>query len=164
MTRCSVPPPNRMRRFSTVLNQDGARVFICFCTARHLELRVLVFHKTLLEVWVPYFVLPDSVGLILSCNKLASDRHAPVEVPAKGTTTKLPPQTQQLSYVPFAEISHTCVVTCGMGIMYPNYCCCCRNSVSCLNNVLLLVTHPARRRESRQPLESEKGRSQLVWT
>ena len=96
-TRCSVPPPSRMRRLSTVLNQDGARVFICFYTARHLELRVLVFHKTLLEGWVPYFVLPDSVGLILSCNKLASDRHAPIEVPAKGTTTKRPPQTQQLS-------------------------------------------------------------------
>ena len=79
-----------------MLNQDGARVFICFCTARHPGLRVLVFHKILLEGWVPYFVVPDSVGLILSCNKLASDRHAPVEVPAKGTTTKHPPQTQLL--------------------------------------------------------------------
>ena len=36
-TRCSVPPPGRMKRQSTVLNGDGTRVFICFCTARHPE-------------------------------------------------------------------------------------------------------------------------------
>ena len=34
--------------------------------------------------------------LVLSCDKLASDRHAPLEVPAKGATTKHPPQTQLL--------------------------------------------------------------------
>ena len=37
-TRCSVPPPSRMKRQSTVLNGDGTRVFIGFCTARHPEL------------------------------------------------------------------------------------------------------------------------------
>ena len=30
----------------------------------------------------------ESGGLILSCNKLASDRRAPLDVPAKGTTKK----------------------------------------------------------------------------
>ena len=37
-TRCSVPPPGRMKRQSTVVNGDGTRVFICFCAARHPEL------------------------------------------------------------------------------------------------------------------------------
>ena len=86
-TRCSVPPPGRMKRQSTVLKGDGTRVFIGFCTARHPELASagsLILHCT------------DSLELILSCNKLASDRHAPLDVPAKGTTRKRPPQTQLL--------------------------------------------------------------------
>ena len=37
-TICPVPPPSRMMRQSTVLNGDGTRVFIGFCTARHPEL------------------------------------------------------------------------------------------------------------------------------
>jgi len=77
-----------------MLNQDRTRVFICFCTARHPELRVLVFHKTLLAGWVPYFALHGLGGLVLSCSKLASDRHAPLDVPAKGTSTKLPALTR----------------------------------------------------------------------
>ena len=62
-TRCSVPPPSRMKRQSTVLNGDGTRVFIGFCTAAIPNWRVLVCHKTLLEGWVPYFALHGLVGV-----------------------------------------------------------------------------------------------------
>ena len=124
------PPPSRIRKHSKVLNQDRTRVFICFCTARHPELQVLVFHKTLLEGWVPYFALHGHGGLVLSCSKLASDRHAPLDVPAKGTTAKLPAlHRHDCRDVPLAEVSHSCVVTCGMGIMSPNHRCCCTNCV-----------------------------------
>ena len=50
-----------------------------------------------------------------------------------------------------------------MGTTYPNQSGCCKNCVACLNNALLLVTYQVRQRESRQPLASQRGWSQLVW-
>ena len=55
----------------------------------------LLYPSEALDVWDCLYC-KDSVGLILSCNRPASDRRAPLEVPAKGTTTKHPPQTQLL--------------------------------------------------------------------
>ena len=95
-TRCSVPPPSRMKRQSTVLNGMEPGSLSVSVPPGIPNWRVLVFHKTLLEGWVPYFALHGLGGLVVSCNKLASDRHAPLDVPAKGTTRKRPPQTQLL--------------------------------------------------------------------
>ena len=94
-TRCSVPPPSRMKRQSTVLNGDGTRVFIGFCTARHPELASAGVSQNPFRGTGPLFCTART-RWILSCNKLASDRHAPLDVPAKGTTRKRPPQTQLL--------------------------------------------------------------------
>ena len=93
-TRCSVPPPSRMKRQSTVLNGMEPGSLSVSVPPGIPNWRVLVFHKTLLEGWVPYFALHGLGGLVVSCNKLANDRHAPLDVPAKGTTRKRPPQTQ----------------------------------------------------------------------
>ena len=61
----------------------------------------------------------DSVGLILSCNRPASDpaaRHlrSPQRVPPQNILHR-----HSCCDVHLAEVSHGCVVTCGMGIMYP---------------------------------------------
>ena len=62
----------------------------------YLQLQGLIFHKKpFIDGWA-HLYCTDSVGLVSSCNKLASDRRAPLEVPAEGTMTKHPPQTQVL--------------------------------------------------------------------
>ena len=80
---------------------------------------------------------------------------------------RVPPQnilhTHNCRDVPLAEVSHSCVVPCDMGIMSPNHSCCCTNCVVCLNNVLLLVASSGSYRGNRQPLDIEKGKCQLLW-
>ena len=67
--------------------------------------------------------------------------------------------------VHLAVVSHGGVVTCGMGIliMYPIRSYSCGNCVASSNNVLMLVTSTVCWRESRKPMATEKGQSQLVW-
>ena len=86
---------------------------------------------------------------------------------------RVPPQNSLHRHsccdVHLAEVSHGCVVTCGMGIMYPIHSCCCGNCIASSNNVLstLLSTLHIKStvcwRENRKPMATEKGQAQLVW-
>ena len=123
-TRCSVRPPCRMRKHSTVPNQMVMMWgFMIIWLGTVLRFLIRLGGRT---GWSPglYLLLQrpaprtvstglsqnpfrgiglllilyctDSVGLILSCNKLAGDRYEPLEVPAKRTIKKHSPQTQLL--------------------------------------------------------------------
>ena len=105
------------------------------------QLQGLIFHKNLfIDGWA-HLYCTDSVGLVCSCNKLASDRREPLEVPAKVRRQNIL-HRHNCCDVPLAEVSHSCVVNCCVGIMCSIHSCCFTNCIACLNNVLLLVTSP----------------------
>ena len=135
-TRCSVPPPSRMKRQSTVLNGDGSRVFIGFCTARHPELASAGVSQNPFRGMGPLFCTARTrwswSSLVTSWLAIAT-RHlmSPQRVPQENVLHR-----HSFCDVPFAEVSHSCVVTGDMGIMSPSHTCHCTNCVACFNSVI----------------------------
>ena len=82
----------RMRRHSSLLRLDKTVIFFCFCTGRHPELRIQVFHTTLLEGWVPlYPPTPRIVSTGLSHN------------PVRGMGPFVPTDTPNCEYWSFTQ-------------------------------------------------------------
>ena len=137
-TRCPVPPPSRMKRQRTVLNGDGTRVFICFCTARHPELASAGVSQNPFRGMGPLFCTARTRWgwsfLVTSWLAIAM-RHSM-------SPQRVPPQnflhSHSCSDVPLVEVSHSCVVTGDMGIMSPSHSCCCTNCVVCFNSIIQL--------------------------
>ena len=132
------PAPGRMKRQSTVLNGDGTRVFIGFCTARHPELASSGLSQNPFRWMGPLFCTARTRWswscLVTSWLAIAARLlTSPQRVPQENVLHR-----HSCCDVPLAEVSHSCVVTGDRAIMSPSHSCRCTNCVACFSSVIQL--------------------------